>query len=203
MNEVPNKTTLVLGLGNPVLSDDRVGLAVAEEVKALLDRSPLADVDVACSTRGGFELIDLLSGYRHAILVDCLAVSDPKPGRVRELQLDRVAGSARLVAMHELSLEGVFALARAMQIPMPEEVKVFGVEGGELTLISEEMTPEVAAAVAPLAARLYDRLAASQPGREGPSTLAATPLAQPEKTGNVGICEPAGVCVSETVPDLV
>ena len=150
--------TVVLGLGNPVVSDDRVGLAVAEELLRLLAGRPLDGVDVQFSTRGGFELIDLLSGYARAILVDCVMVPAPVPGRVRELKLDNVAGSARLVGAHELCVGDAFAFARRMGIPMPDEVTILGVEGGEMALISEEMTAPVAAAVRPLAERIYRML---------------------------------------------
>jgi hydrogenase maturation protease len=151
---------VVLGLGNPVVSDDRVGLAVADEVKRLLAERPVAGVEVAHSLRGGFELIDLLNGYERAILVDCVMVNEPAPGFVRELELDKVAGSARLVGSHELSVGEAFAFARKMGIEMPARVTIFGVEGGEVGLISEELTAPVAAAVAPLAARIYALLAA-------------------------------------------
>jgi hydrogenase maturation protease len=151
--------TVVLGLGNPVVSDDRVGLAVAGELQRLLEAAPLPDVEVAFSTRGGFELIDLLSGYRRAILVDCLFVTDPQPGRVRELEPSAVAGAARRLGAHSLTVPEALTFARQMEIPMPEEIQVFGVEGAELSLLSEEMTPEVEAAVEPLAARLYRLLA--------------------------------------------
>jgi len=76
-------TTVVLGLGNPVVSDDRAGLAVAAELKRLLEESPIAGVTVLESERGGFELIDLLAGHSRAILIDCLTVASPIPGRVR------------------------------------------------------------------------------------------------------------------------
>jgi len=48
--------TAVLGMGNPVVSDDRVGLAVAEELRRLLAEAPIEGVAVLESTRGGFEL---------------------------------------------------------------------------------------------------------------------------------------------------
>ncbi len=150
--------TAVLGLGNPVVSDDRVGLAVAEEVRRLLQESPIKNVEVLESARGGFELIDLLSGFSRAVLIDCLAVPDPVPGRVRRLTLDNVAGSARLVNVHEISIGEAFELARRMGTQMPEKIDIFAVEGGDVSTMSEEMTPEVAAAVGPLARQIHAML---------------------------------------------
>ncbi len=152
---MPPPRTAVLGLGNPIVSDDRVGLAVAAEVRRLLEAHPVESVTVLESTRGGFELIDLLAGYERAILVDCLSLPDPTPGRVRQLSLGNVSGSARLVNAHEISIATAFELAAAMGIEMPKSVEIFAVEGMDTSTVSEEMTPAVAGVVAPLAGRIY------------------------------------------------
>ncbi len=155
----------VLGLGNPVVSDDRVGLAVAEELRRLLEAAPIENVTVLESTRGGFELIDLLTGYDGAILVDCLSLPDPVPGRVRELSLTNVSGSARLINAHEISVGTAFELAAKMGIEMPKDVEIFAIEGMDTSTVSEEMTPAVVAAVAPLARRIHAALAGNIWGR--------------------------------------
>jgi len=166
----PEEKIVVLGMGNSVVSDDRVGLAVAEQVRALLDESPIANVVVSESTRGGLELIDLLSGYRHAIIVDCLTLPDPRPGRVVQLSLGEVSGSARLVNAHEISIAEAFALAAHLGIDMPETVEIYAVEGGDTTTVSEQMTPPVEAAVLPLARRIHASLAKRAVERQDPAT---------------------------------
>jgi hydrogenase maturation protease len=158
----------VLGLGNPVVADDRVGLAVAEEVRRLLEQSPIANVEVLESTRGGFELIDLLSGFSDAVIIDCLTVPDPSPGRVRRLTLDNVSGSARLINAHEISIGEAFELARRMGTEMPQTVDIFAVEGGDTSTMSEELTPPVAAAVGPLAQQIHAMLTGKGPGLPRP-----------------------------------
>lgn len=110
------------------------------------------------STRGGFELIDLLSGYDRAILVDCIVTDARAPGRIHELSLEHVAGSARLLNTHEMSIGDAFRLAAHLGIPMPREVSIYGVEGADVTALSEIMSPEVEAAVAQLAGRLFAAL---------------------------------------------
>jgi hydrogenase maturation protease len=158
--------TVVLGLGNPVLRDDGVGLVVAAAVLRLLEQTPVQGVDVLASTRAGFELLDLLRGYRRAILIDCLTRPDPVPGRVHRLSLDDVAGSARLVNAHDLSVGNAFGLADRLGIPMPQEVDIVAVEGGDTQTFAEGLTPDVAAAVGPLAAAIHADLLRRTP--EGP-----------------------------------
>ncbi len=152
----PPTRVAVLGLGNPVLCDDAVGLHVAAEVERLLREEPL-DVSVLTSTRGGFALIDLLTGFTHAMIIDSLEIPDPSPGHIRQLDLKQFSGSTRLVGGHELSVADAFELAATLNVAMPETVEIYAVEGGDMKTLTEGLTPSVAAAVAPLARRIYER----------------------------------------------
>ncbi len=162
--------TVVLGLGNPVLSDDGVGLAVAVELKRLLADAPVRGVDVLASTRAGFELIDILRGYTSAILIDCIVLPDPRPGRVCRLAVDGVSGCARLVSAHEMSVGTAFRLAERMGIPMPTDVEIIAVEAGDTSTIAEGLTPAVQASVSPLAREIYDRLKQNEPAIDPPDS---------------------------------
>ena len=162
--------TVVLGLGNPVLCDDGVGLAVVAALRQLLTSAPIPGVDVLASTRAGFELIDLLRDYHRAILVDCVTMPDPRPGRVRRLGLDDVAGSSRLVNVHELSIGVAFQLAERMGIRMPTEVEILAVEAADTCTIAEGLTPAVEAVVAPLSREIYEDLKRRAPADEPPDT---------------------------------
>lgn len=150
-------TVAVLGLGNPVLGDDGVGLHVAAEVERMLREGPVAAVTVLTSTRGGFELISLLAGFTHAIIIDCLDIPQPVPGRIRLLDLNSLSGSARLVGVHDISVADALELAATIGTGMPGTVEIYAVEGGDTQTISEEMTHAVSAAVAPLARIVYAR----------------------------------------------
>jgi hydrogenase maturation protease len=150
--------TVVLGLGNPVRYDDAVGLRVAEAVERLLAAKPLPGVRVAKSTRAGLELIDLLAGTSRAVIVDCLVVPDPVPGRIIRLTLDDVAGSARLVGAHDVTVATAFKFARAAGVPMPDSVAIYAIEAADVDRLEEGLSPAVAAAVPALALEIYYRL---------------------------------------------
>ena len=153
-----NTHTAVLGLGNPILCDDAVGLRVAEELERLLSADPIPGVVVMQSTRAGFELIDMLSGFHHAVIVDCLQVPEPVPGRIRELSLADFSGSARLNSAHEVNITTAFTLARQMGAPMPQTVEIYAIEAGDTATFTENLTPQVAAVVGPLAQQLLSSL---------------------------------------------
>ena len=62
--------TLILGLGNPLVTDDSVGLRVVEQLKPLLaDR---ADVEVSEDYWGGLRLMERMIGFERAIVVDAI-----------------------------------------------------------------------------------------------------------------------------------
>ena len=62
------RSVLVLGLGNPILTDDAVGLVVARRVRAAL--TPEDDIEVEEAEVAGFALLDLLAERRAAVIVD-------------------------------------------------------------------------------------------------------------------------------------
>jgi hydrogenase maturation protease len=191
------RRTVVLGLGNPVLRDDAVGLRVVERLKEMLRADPAPGVDVVASTRAGFELIDILQGYGQAIIVDCLDVPEPVPGRVRKLDLENFAGSARLNASHEISIVTAFELAKRLGVAMPEKVEIFAVEASDVRTLCEEMTEQVAAAVKPLAEEIHAMLKApaaaqcgdaaasegQEPGSRGPASPPRQPFYPPWEEG--------------------
>lgn len=150
--------TIVLGLGNTVLSDDGVGIAIIQALERMLPYHPFDDVELVTSTRAGFDLLDLLSGYRNAIIVDCLAVPNPEPGRIRRLQLANVSGSMRLVGGHDMSIGVAFQLAEHLGIPMPSSVTIMAIEGEDTVTLHEGLTPRVAAAVETAAVQVMDEL---------------------------------------------
>ena len=139
-------------------------LPLTHQTEAAFD--PIA-MRIEVAPRGGFELIDLLSGFTHAVIVDCLSLPDPVPGRIQRLTLDNVAGSARLINAHEISIRVAFDLAAKMGIEMPKTVEIFAIEGLDTSTISEEMTDPVSASVAPLARQIHAMLTSRAAAPQG------------------------------------
>ena len=150
---------VVVGLGNPLLADDAAGLAVADELERLLAAHPVPNVTVARSFRGGLELLYLLAGFEHAVLVDAIVRDDAVPGRLHELEVERLAGSARLIGGHDADLGTALALGRRAGVAMPSTVRVIGIEAADVTSFREELSPAVAAAALELARSLHAELA--------------------------------------------
>ncbi len=151
--------TLVLGLGNPLLGDDAVGLKVAALVRERLDGRP--GVDVEQEEAGGLRLMERMTGYDRAVLVDA-AVTGGVPGEVRRIGPEDLP-TQRTAAAHGIDLPRALALGRQLGYPMPSEVRIVAIEAASVLEFRDDMTPAVAAAVEPAAAAVLEELAAPPP----------------------------------------
>jgi len=116
------KGTLILGVGNLLLSDEGVGVHVARRLQA----GPLPEeVEVLDGGTGGFELMDVVRGKERLVVVDCLAAPEPPGTIVRatpdELELDWPSVSSA----HQTGLRELF---QGIRRNCPEmEVVVIGI----------------------------------------------------------------------------
>jgi hydrogenase maturation protease len=140
--------TLVLGLGNPILGDDGVGWRVAEAVQTRLGtlHSP-AEVDFA--SLGGLSLMERMLGYERVILVDCLETGSRQAGSVESMSLADLANptAGHSASAHDTSLLTALEAAKTMGAETPSRVDVVTIEAKNTYDFSEQLSPEVAAAV--------------------------------------------------------
>ncbi len=135
---------LVLGLGNPILTDDAVGIIVAEEVRRRLDRE---DVVVDQASVGGLGLLELVLGYDRVIIVDAIQTEAGQPGQIHRLTPDQFRGNLRAASTHDVTLATALELGRRLHKDVPKEIVILAVEAADTETFGEELTPAVAAAV--------------------------------------------------------
>ncbi len=142
--------TLVLGLGNPILTDDGIGVYVVREVAA---RGLPNDVDVQEACVGGLRLLEVIVGYDRLILVDAIQTRDGAPGQIYRLVPDDLHASLHAGSTHDLSFQGALAWGRriGMALPAEDAITIVAVEVEDVLTFGETLTPAVAVAV-PLAA---------------------------------------------------
>lgn len=140
--------TLVLGLGNPVVSDDRVGLLVAQALEPLLADRP--DIEIGEDYWGGIRLMERLIGYERAIIVDAIVTGSP-PGTIHRLEPGSI-GTQHSASAHDVNLPTALEFGRraGVDLPADQDILLIGIEAEDVLNISEECTPAVLAAV-PLA----------------------------------------------------
>ena len=139
-----NGRIAVVGLGSPIMCDDAVGLRVSEAIDAL----GMDDVDCFQEAIGGLDILPVIHGYSHAIVVDAIQTGEYGPGTVllfRESDFDEVIADA---ATHDVNLPTAIKIGRKMDPGiMPETISFVAVEVQDIKTVTETMTPEVEASV--------------------------------------------------------
>jgi hydrogenase maturation protease len=149
-------TTLILGLGNPILTDDAVGLHVAREVRRLLGEQG-TDVDHAEASATSLDLISLIEGYDRVVMVDALIVTKPTPGRLHRLTLADLPSQPTSTSLHGLGPRVALEFGRSVGAAVPSDVVIYGIEVLEPYAFGSDLTPAVAAAVPGLALTIVQR----------------------------------------------
>jgi hydrogenase maturation protease len=149
--------TVIVGLGNPILSDDGVGVYAA---RLLAERLAGAPVVVSESSLGGLRFLDLLAGFERAIIIDAIQWRHGPVGTVYRLSADEAVPTVRAVSFHDISLGTALALGHRVGIPLPTEIVFLAVEAGDTLTVSERCSPEVQAALPEVVRLVMDQLAA-------------------------------------------
>jgi len=136
--------TLVLGLGNPILSDDGVGVRVARELgKCVKD----AEVTVASSGASGLGLLDVIEGYQKLIIVDAIQTGGGEPGQVYRLGVKDLAFSRHLSSPHDTNLATALDLGNLSGMDLPRSICIFAIEVKDVETFSEKCCPAVEEAI--------------------------------------------------------
>jgi hydrogenase maturation protease len=138
--------TLVIGLGNPLIADDSVGLRVVAQLKRRLADYP--GVDVTEDYWGGLRLMERMIGYSRAIVVDAICTGAVPPGTIHHLATDSLA-TQRSASAHDVNLPTALAFGRhaGVELPADQDVHLVGIEAQDVINFSEQCTPAVAEAI--------------------------------------------------------
>ena len=148
--------TLVLGLGNPVLSDDGVGIKVAHEVANQLN-SP--QVTVAETSGAGLSLLDSIVGYDKVIIIDAIQTKKGQAGQIYRMGAEDVSPTKHFSSPHQINLVTALELGKMLNLAMPQKITIFTVEAKDITSFSEKCTPEVEQAIPEVVKMVLEELA--------------------------------------------
>ena len=138
--------TLILGIGNPILSDDGVGIHV---VKALKKEKLPENVKVKEAGLAGLSIIDMIIGYDQLILVDAIKANG-EPGTIYELSVEDLPSLPFLhfPSTHEADFLTALEVGKKLfSEKMPKDITIFAIEVEDITTFSEECTPKVKEAI--------------------------------------------------------
>ena len=134
--------TLILGMGNPILSDDGVGLCIA---KSLQNR--IQGTDIALSTLVGMNLLDTILGYESLFVIDAMTSRSNHDqdaiGRLTRFSAEDRFGTLHLFSSHGMNIFDLLEFGKQCGFQVPRLEAVYGIEIGSDVAFGEALTPEL------------------------------------------------------------
>lgn len=149
-----NGGTVVIGLGNPLMGDDGLGIAVVQRL--LADGELPDDVQVVDGGTWGLNLLPVIEDAERVILVDAIDVGQA-PGTLIRLSRERLPRYlATKISPHEVDLRDVLALAE-LRRTLPEDTTAIGLQP-EIVALGDRLSPLIAERLPELLAAVVDEL---------------------------------------------
>jgi hydrogenase maturation protease len=156
--------TIVVGLGNPILTDDGVGVKVAYELAAALPESLRTDTTVTEASVGGLRLMELLINYDRAFIIDALLPADGgQPGSVHRLTLDdlkSISPTQHSASAHDTTLMTALDAGKRLGLVLPTEVIIYAIEVENVLDFNDQSTDAVTEAIPTVTAAVLSELTA-------------------------------------------
>lgn len=149
--------TLVVGLGNPLMTDDGIGLAALERLREAWD--PPAGVELVDGGTWGVFLLPEIERAGAVVFLDAIR-SGAAPGTVVELSREEIPGALSVtgLSVHQLGLADLVALA-TLRNTLPERTVAIGIEP-DVVEMGTSLSRAAEASIGTVVDRTLARLAA-------------------------------------------
>jgi hydrogenase maturation protease len=146
--------TVVIGLGNPLMADDGVGIAALERLRAA---GAPADVELVDGGTWGMNLLPVIESAGRVLLMDAIDAGGA-PGTLHVLERAQIPRYlATKISPHQVDLRDVLALAE-LRGHLPEQTVALGLQP-ERVEMSCDLSDSVETRLDDLVAAVTQRLA--------------------------------------------
>jgi len=130
--------TLILGIGNPILTDDGVGIKVAQKLK-----EEKTELTVTETNEAGIALLDLIVGYNKLIIIDSIKTEEREPGDLYKLELGDLKPVKDYSSSHGIGIATAFELGQKMGYNLPKLVSIYAVNIKDNSTFGDNCTEEI------------------------------------------------------------
>jgi hydrogenase maturation protease len=135
------KKTLVLGLGNDILTDDGIGPQLVGDLAGMFTASDIVFDIASC---GGLEIMEYIKGYKKVIFIDAIRTAEGRPGDVYYFDPSGFRETAHLSNLHDISFLTALRMGKMLEIDIPAELHIIAVEIIDDQTFNKGFTPKVA-----------------------------------------------------------
>ena len=151
------RRVVVIGLGNPLMGDDGLGLAALDELRSGYALG--ADVELVDGGTWGMNLLPVIEDADELILIDAIDIGQT-PGSLVRLEHDRLPRYlATKISPHQIDLRDVLALAE-LRGTLPADTVALGLQPESVELrncLSDTLRCRIATLAAAVVAELSRR----------------------------------------------
>ena len=134
--------TLIIGVGNPILSDDGVGIHTVRKIQRVLDESNNIVFEEAST--GGLILTEMMLGYEKVILIDAIKTKKGKIGDIYSLSSQDFTTTIHTSSPHDMGfIEALNFWKKSIPDKVPTEIKIYAIEIDDNFTYSEDMTKHI------------------------------------------------------------
>lgn len=135
--------TIVLGLGNPIFSDDGVGLRVADELK---ERIHDENITIESLELAGINMLETLSGYERVIIIDAIQTGG-QTGKIYRLTPEDLKATIHTSTPHDVNFATALEYGERIGVKLPSKIDILAIEIPEATNFGESLSAEIEKAV--------------------------------------------------------
>jgi hydrogenase maturation protease len=135
---VTNKKTLILGLGNEILSDDGIGPRLVKDLAQMFDD---LNLQFKTASSGGLEIMEYIRSFEKAVFIDAIHTRGGKPGNVYYFKPSDFRETSNLSNLHDVNFLTALRLGEILKLDVPSDLHIIAVEIIEDLEFSEELTP--------------------------------------------------------------
>jgi len=136
--------TLLLGLGNPILKDDAVGLKVVRELGRKIIQE---DLHVAEESLASIDLLESFGSYEQLIIIDSIKTEGGRPGELYSLRVNDLRPTLHVSSPHDINLATALELGKRLGMAIPRDVRIYAIEIEDNQTFSEACSPSVEEAI--------------------------------------------------------
>ena len=145
-------STIVLGVGNPILKDDSVGIKVARWLK---ERLP--SVEVVETAEAGLTLLDFASGHDRLIIIDSIKTGEKGAiGEVSKLDFTTLDPAMDFTSFHGVDIVTAFELGKRLGYQMPQHVSVYAITVRDNLTFDENCSEELEKKIPAIALKILE-----------------------------------------------
>jgi len=133
--------TLVLGVGNDILTDDGVGPKLCDFLKDKFSGKP---INFEKLNVGGLEILEFIQNYETVIFIDAIKTKNGEIGDVYLFTPDSFVETTHLSNLHDTSFLTAIGLGEQLDFHIPEKMYILGIEIKEDMIFSEYFSEELA-----------------------------------------------------------